>query len=350
MRVVVMLMIIVHHYVVNSGLKADGGPLAENIFCAKSLVYWCLGAFGKTGTNVFILITGYFMCESKITIKKFAKLFAELTFYHFVVKLIFFALGYDALTMDSLIEWLLPINYVGYNFAGCFVLFYLFIPFLNILIHNLTEKQHILLLVLFGGIYVFFGTFKFIGTLEMNYIGWFSVLYLIAAYIRRYPKEIFDRKKFWTYALVVMFVMDWISIIGGAFIGEHFGQKNYTYYLLTDGNAIFAVTTAICIFMFFKNLKIKYTPVINWFGASTFGVLLLHTASDGERAWLWKTVFNCVATYEKPYWLLHLLVVPIVVFVICTVIDKLRIRFLEKPFLTWFDRKFENKISSVLQR
>ena len=55
-RIISMLLIVAHHYVVNSGVLkiANADPLSFNS------IFLCLfGAWGKTGINCFVLITGY---------------------------------------------------------------------------------------------------------------------------------------------------------------------------------------------------------------------------------------------------------------------------------------------------
>jgi hypothetical protein len=54
-RILVMLAIVAHHYVVNSGLMSlmDADPL--NL---KSIFLYLVGMWGKTGINCFVLITG----------------------------------------------------------------------------------------------------------------------------------------------------------------------------------------------------------------------------------------------------------------------------------------------------
>lgn len=83
-----MLMIVAHHYVVNSGLM--------NCIDAQSTLrfqdYFLLlfGWGGKTGIDCFVLITGYFMCTSNITKEKFFKLLGELYFYKIAIWCLFF--------------------------------------------------------------------------------------------------------------------------------------------------------------------------------------------------------------------------------------------------------------------
>ena len=82
-RIIVMFMIICHHYVGNSGLLSVMG---ENALNSTSLFYYILGAWGKTGINCFVLITGYFMCTSTITLRKFLKLILQVYFYDTIVR------------------------------------------------------------------------------------------------------------------------------------------------------------------------------------------------------------------------------------------------------------------------
>ena len=78
-RIISMILIVAHHYVVNSGLTGNG-PVFENPWSPASLFLLIWGAFGKIGINCFVLITGYFMCLSNISVKKFVKLFFEVMF------------------------------------------------------------------------------------------------------------------------------------------------------------------------------------------------------------------------------------------------------------------------------
>ena len=74
-------MIVAHHYVVNSGLFDSGGPMVSNPISANTLFLALFGALGKVGINCFLMITGYFMCTSHITVRKFIKLILQIYLY-----------------------------------------------------------------------------------------------------------------------------------------------------------------------------------------------------------------------------------------------------------------------------
>ena len=88
-RIICMLMIVAHHFVVNSGLSSGEGPMNTFPTAANTLFLWLFGMWGKTGINCFLLITGYFMCKSTISLKKFIKLLLWIYFYKIIIFCIF---------------------------------------------------------------------------------------------------------------------------------------------------------------------------------------------------------------------------------------------------------------------
>ena len=183
-RIIVMLAIVAHHYVVNSGIM---DVMEEYPLSGRSIYYYLFGAWGKVGINCFVLITGYFMCTSQITVQKFLKLFFEVLFYRMMIHGIFMLSGYEAVNLNSLFLMLIPISNVKNDFGSCFLLFYLCIPFLNILIRNMSQKQHMSLIILLLSISTGLGTlYAVVGRFTTNYVSWFCVLYFISSYIRLY--------------------------------------------------------------------------------------------------------------------------------------------------------------------
>ena len=338
-RIVTMLFIVAHHYVVNSGLTAADGPIYADPLHWRSLFLLIFGAWGKIGINCFVMITGYFMCESRITSRKFFKLLWEVMFYFIGVQMIFWITGYDDITLKSVIYTFVPVRSVSDSFEECFLLFYLCIPFINILIQHLTEKQHWYLLVLSGFIYVFFGTFR---RVTMNYVSWFIVVYFIASFIRRYPKPLFENKKLLGWLSLLSVFTSVLSVIACAAMGKMIG-RNMAYYFVTDSNTFLAVVTGTFLFLYFKSLKIRNSKIINVIASSTFGVLLIHSCSDSMRQWLWRDTFKNVEMYESPVMPLHAIGSVILIFTVCVVIDQLRIRFIEKPVFALWDKNY-NKV------
>ena len=165
-RILSMLVIVAHHYVVNSGLSSL--IFEQDALSLNSIFLLILGWGGKTGINCFLLITGYFMCTSSISLKKSLKLFLWVMFYKIIFYLVFTLTGYEAFTIKGLIKGFYPFVRIHDGFGSAFLLFYLFIPFLNLFIEKISKKQlqHFLLLTLF--VYTIMGS-TIITTVMFNY-------------------------------------------------------------------------------------------------------------------------------------------------------------------------------------
>lgn len=336
-RIISMHLIVAHHYVVNSGLTLPEGPLATDPLSWHSIFLLLFGAWGKTGINCFMMITGYFMCTSHITAKKFAKLFCEVMFYHAGIYLIFLLVGYSQFSVGAFLKAFIPVTKIAQNFTGCFIVFWLFIPFLNILVSHMNEKQHICLLLLTGFTYIVLGT---VHRVEMNYVSWFMVLYLISSYIRLYPKAWFSNNKICGTLLFLSLTAGIASIVGCAWIGTKINRFS-PFFFVSDSNTFLAVAIGVSAFLFFKNLRIPYSRFINTVAASTFGVLLIHASGSTMRQWLWKDTVDCVGHYGDKFMPLYAFGCVAAIFAVCICIDILRINFLEKPFFRFWDRHWD---------
>ena len=330
-RILSMITIVAHHYVVNSGLLDCIEKQAPLEFKDYFLILFGMG--GKTGINCFVLITGYFMCTSNITKKKIFKLLSEVYFYRIAVWLIFFFSGYEPFSIKGFFSMLVPFLTVADNFTGCFLLFYLLIPFLNKLIHALTEKEHFWLMVWCLGVYVVLPSFAK-ANVVFNYVTWFSILFIIASYTRLYPKDWFGNIKITGILMAVSLVLSWASVVALATLSRMV-EKNIgiSYFFVSDSNKILALATGVSAFLFFKNVNIGHSKVINTIAASTFGVLLIHANSNTMRRWLWQDTFKNVGAYESGNVVIHAVVSVILIYAVCTVIDICRIKLLENPLI-----------------
>ena len=332
LRILSMLVIIAHHYVVNSGVL--GIIDQQNTITSSSVFAMLFGCGGKTGINCFVLITGYFMCTSNITMRKFLKLLGEIEFYRVMIYLLFVCSGYQPFDVASLIKTMLPVKDISTAFTSAYLVFFLFIPFLNILIHGMNKKQHLKLMGLLVGVYSIWGSLGF--NVSFNYVTWFSVLYVIAAYIRLYPLPCFEKKNLWATLSVVSIIISWASVVALMFVAQKTGRiLSWSYFFVNDCNKVLALITGLCTFMFFKNLHF-YSKSVNAISAASFGVLLIHANSDVMRLWLWKDVLNNVEVYGTDVMFIHAFLAVIGIYVISTVIDMLRIKFIERPLLARF--------------
>ena len=325
-------------------LTAADGVIYSNPTAPRSIFLLLFGAWGKTGINCFVLITGYFMCMSNISLRKFAKLLGQIYFYKIIIYLIFLLTGYNPFSFSGFMNIILPVTSVSTGFTSTYLIFFLCIPFLNILVQNMTEVQHRMLLLLVTVVYVLMATIPKI-TVTINYVTWFSVLYFMASYIRLYPNKLFKNTKVWGLTALASFLISSLSVVVFTWLPLKIGLSPMSYYLVADSNKILAVTTGFSGFMFFKNLDIKYSKTINSIASTTFGILLIHANSDAMREWLWKDTLNNVEMYNSPFLVIHAFGSVVAVFTICSIIDMIRIRFIERPVFKFWDYHIDKKLN-----
>ena len=171
----------------------------------------------------------------------------------------------------------------------------------NILLKNITKRQHQWLIVLLLFVYTVHGSVPKFMSVSMNYVSWFSVLYFIAAYLRLYPfKE--NNTKFWGWVTLLSFGLSSVGILLLNYVQVISGMEakvQYSYMLVQDSNAFLALTNGITSFMWFKSINIRNSKLVNTIAASSFGVLLIHANSNTMRQWLWQDTVDCVGHFER---------------------------------------------------
>lgn len=331
-----MLVIVAHHYVVNSGLMY----CVQNDYPSlKTIFLLILGWGGKTGINCFVLITGYYMCKSQITLRKGLKLLLEVLFYNISIYFFFVIYGYSNFSTSSLLKNVNPFNSISDGFTSCYLIFYCFIPFLSILVKYMTKRQHTILLSI--GLLFFSILPNLFIEYRFNYVSWFIVLFFIGSYLRLY--EPFANLNI--HKLAILFsssiALSWLSVLlCSLWITYSKWPIHHSYFMVSDSNKPLAIITAVFAFMFFKKLNISYHKSINTIAASTFGVLCIHANSDTMRQWLWWSLLKNVENYSGNIFL-HAILSILLVYTICTILDFMRIRYIEQPFFKFYDSLFK---------
>ena len=190
------------------------------------------------------------MCKSDITLYKFLKLVLQVLSYNVVIAAIFALTGYHSYSLGEAAKLLLPVKGMSDGFTSCFLLFFLCIPFLNVLIRHLNQMQHLkfLLLLLFGYSFLAFPPFSM--PVTFNYVSWFGVLYILSSYIRLYPLKQDGNVKLW-------FVLTLISMLVGVASVLYLIKKGnpFPYHYISDSNQLISLWMAVSSFMLFKKVK-----------------------------------------------------------------------------------------------
>lgn len=356
LRIVSMLLIIFLHSIDHSGVLEN----AEN--CGTGIYFWVQLTYAlcMVCVNIYVMLSGYFMVNSKFRLHKLLTLWIEAVFYSFALKLVFMLTGTEAFSLVSLASCFVPILTGRYWFLTIYVGLYLISPFINLLIRAVNKKQHGLLN---SALFVIMSLWASIhpAIAGMNSGGgwglaWFVVLYLVAAWLRLYHAP---ARKTWLYFLVFLGIASVMAFLrtvlaGGAFVplGNTLAAivKNWYRY---DSAPVYIMT--VCLFMGFLNIQIRsswLSSVITAVAPLTLGVYLIH-AHANVSPWSW-AVLNLPAKMDSALFPLIQLACVIGIFTICISIDAARKatvgRLENAPFLKNLCDRVQAKIQSFIDR
>ena len=139
LRIISMFMIVMHHFAIHGGFSFAAQTLTVPRFWYSFII---MG--GKTGVNIFVLISGYFLINDRYKfpkLKNVLKLLGQVLFYSVIFTAIFGFLGLKKITRTLLIETFLPVTYGSYWFASAYVVLYLLHPFINVLLLKLKNAN-----------------------------------------------------------------------------------------------------------------------------------------------------------------------------------------------------------------
>lgn len=337
-RIIVMMSIIAHHMVVNTAISYN---LLPELHDARNVYMWVFGMWGKVGINCFVLITGWYMCQSAITIRKFLKLLLEVYFYKFFNYALLLCVGMQSLSLKKVFYLLSPITNVTSNdFVSCYLVFFLMIPFLNMLIHNISEQWHKYLILLCVGVLCLWNQLYWI-EVDCSYLLWFPTLYFVASYFRLYPDSTKRQTHFLEKTPLIWVALSIASVIGLLWFLPHTMKEISPYYFVMDSNAILAFITGLSLFMYFKSIHIKQSKFINILAACSFGVLLFHTSSGMRYVLLEKVLCIPDTLYGVGEWWMILfwsILFVIAIYAIGACVDILRMFVFEKPLFKALDK------------
>ncbi len=341
LRILAILFIISFHYVYKGGFNYDSLSVNKMIINVFTMV-------GEVGVNLFVLITGYFLIQSKngIKISKVVLLILEIIFYNLINLLIVSHFDISIFINNLTYIDFFPFIYNRYWFATAYILLYIFSPYINKLIQSLSLKENIKFIMILLIIYCFIPTFfgmKINDTETLLYYNrfiWLIVIYISGAFIQIYKNEIkWFNKKFKFYALIsvayflfIILIMLFIEMNIGFFM--NLGIKSATYFWRP--NTIITYMWSLLIFLAFSQLNF-HNSFVNKIASTTFGIYLLH---DGiANPILWKIVFkNATHTYSR-YLLIHILLATFIIMILGIIIDLIRQCF-EKIILYWYMHLF----------
>lgn len=329
LRIISMIMIMFHHFAYHGNFEWN-----FNEVTLPHLWYDFILMGGKVGVDIFVLISGYFLIENTEKLfqpKKLLKFWGQVVFYSIMTYLLSVMLRLNAFEIKQLIKVCLPITYPGWWFASTYFMLYLIHPFLNKLLHGLSKTEYqylILMMVLCWSIIPTATTQLF----ESNSLLWFVTLYGIAGYVNLYGgNQKLQSKHYFSLYFMVLIITYTVSTTF-LFLGTKKEEWSTHAIDFFEIERLPILLMAITLFMGFVTLKMNYHKWINMIASATFGVYLIHDSSY-IRYYLWTNIFKINQYQDSTFLILYSILVVFILYVSCTIIDLIRKKLVEKPYM-----------------
>ena len=322
LRILSMFLIVLLHSVDHSGV-------IEASTLSNDFINWytqTIFMFTRLAVNCYVLLSGYFLVKSEFSFKKLIKLWIDVTFYSFIIKLIFMLFDPSSVSIVSLFSSFISVTTGRYWFITIYFGLYLLSPFINKMLSALTKNQHLkLIVVLFILLSITISIHPSIAGMNAGDgwgLTWFVFLYITSAWIRLYysPKL----NKFIFLGIYVFFT---VSVGTALFITQKYDIVFLTniFSNLYRYDSIPVYISSICLFLFFVDCNIKtniFTKFITKISALTLGVYLIH-AHPQLSPFIWEKL-NLPQYMNSNIFPVIQIGVCVLIFVVCVLIDYIK--------------------------
>ena len=338
LRIIAMMMVIIHHIVINDfGLQNALNGLDTTLSNKQVIILTVINAFVVIGVNLFFLLSGYF--RTKFSIKKIVGIVVEVYLVYGIVTFIGIMTNNVTYSIDELMNLLNPFN--RYWFLAAYLGICIFSPLLNIILDKIQKREAkvfiICTLIFFSIISMKYDIFNMNGGYSLI---WGIILYLFAGIIRKFNIK-FNK------GLLLFVLCALLNALNIIYIYLNRSSFDYNPWQLYRYNNIFVILQSIGLFIWINSLKLeiknsKMIKIITFLATSTLMTYLLHSTC-------WLTIFRRKPTemmLNHGHFILGLLLVPIYAFIIyfiCSIISLLYKKTVQRLINYIFNRSYYEK-------
>lgn len=328
LRIIAMLFIIIHHCVIN-GYGLQNGLMQNTLQKSELLFLSGINSVVIIGVNIFFLISGYYGVS--FNIKKFCKLLLDLYLYNTTLYIISFAVGIEKIGLSSIKYILLP--FYKYWFIYVYLLLMIIAPLINEKLQKLsrdvTLRYFIGFTVLICGL-GFISDSSMLGINNGYSIIFALYLYFVGNAMRRFGILKLSQGKqvlCWIGATCIIVIMSTSMIVLDKYA---LSWKMFSY------NNPFVTLSSVCFIYIFLNRKVFKANFVLNIAKHILPVYYIHTAPCFAyfRNIPLKYIFE---NYGILVELSFLVVYACAVFVLCLLLDLVKIKIIDRTEIRIID-------------
>lgn len=340
LRIIAMIIIIMHHFGIHGVFhlldKSQNILIVDNLswqIIFTQIVSWG----GNVGNSIFILITGYFMINKNINMKKIILLLFSMFLYSWIIELIYIYVLDGSYSFKMIIKETIPIYFGSNWFVSCYIIFSFFIPFINKFLKSINKKEYIMFIFLVFIFYSFLPSFKFNTFMNSGFI-FFGLVYSIGGYLKlyfiKYLQNVYNKRyiKLFLIQIFIIIVMIIFSDVMAIIFSKNILIKLYKPFV-----NILSIPIATTLFLYFLTIKPIYNKNINIISSTILGIYLIHD-NDLMRKIIWDYIFPNLEYINSNFYIIFFIIKILLVFLICSFIEFLRKKYIEVIFIDLLER------------
>ena len=317
LRILAILMVISLHRAGHNTLYA--APQ----FSLSYYVLWFIQTASYKAVDIFFLISGFFGVTQRLKLAKLLKMEFKVVIYILVFYLLAVGVGYVPFRGRGVLFAFFPWLRGQYWYYTAYFSLMLLAPWLNKLVQQMSQKQYLLLLLLFfGASAIPLGDAFF--TEDGYSVIWAVGLYLLGGYIRLYGTKLPKvRNCLLLSFLCTAFSFLWFVAVGGI-TQRLFGKEILSTHFLVYTRVPIVLGAVFALMGFSRiNIRGKAARIINSISGCTFGVYLIHSSLFMDTLF-WVKLFPGEPVADKPWYWLYVIGTVLLMYVICLAIEWVR--------------------------
>ncbi len=290
LRCVAMLMVAALHFLGKGNILP---PLAEEGLGPAGAAAWLLESFCIVAVNLYMFISGYFLCTSSFKLSRLAGLWFQVWLYSVTLGAVGILTGImpgEEVDIHLFLTLLFPISMDHYWFMTAYVILYLLFPFLGAAVKKMTKRQLQTAVIL---LFLAFCLPKSILPLRLEIDNkgydflWYLCVFAAAAYVRRFGIPFLEKKGRGVLLYVCSCLLIFGCSMGLRLICLRTGRLETRVGMFMEYNHILPFLGAAGLFAAFYRLRISgaFARLVNRIAPYTLGVYLLHENISLRYAW-----------------------------------------------------------------
>jgi len=297
-------------------------------------IFHFLRSISIIAVNVYVLISAYFLCESKFSARKAVKLFLETSFFCTIMFLLNITFNTTSFDISQLKESIFALIFREYWFVTVYFVLLILSPYLNKFINSINKREHASLLLILFIVFCFWGFVIKIDEfgIQKGYsLGYFIFLYFLGSYIRKYECFL---KKLNHNVYLLFFVI--LAVINTFIICQNITDRvPYGQYYFYNSPIVLLMTYSF--FKYFAGIQIKSTK-INFLSKYVFGVYLIHENPPTRQAiWIDSDLVPWILSFNDKLVMFHVLIATVILFSIFLVASMI-IGFIFNWIYSYFEK------------